>query len=48
MASNEEASGFDDVNEAPQLQARKNERSENLSAGATLIKPPVCAAGVVL
>ena len=38
-------SGPDDVDEAPQLQARKNERAKNLSAGAAVIKPPVCAAG---
>jgi len=48
IASNEEASGLDDVDEAPQLQARKNERVKNLSAGTVLIKPPVCAVGVVL
>jgi len=45
IASNEEASGSDDVDEAPQLQARKNEQAKNLSAGTALIKPPVCAAG---
>jgi len=48
IASNEEASGLDDVDEAPQLQAQKNERVKNLSAGTVLIKPPVCAVGVVL
>jgi len=43
--SDEEASRPDDVDEAPQLQAQKNERAKNLLAGTALIKHPVCAAG---
>jgi len=37
--------GPDDIDEAPQLQARKNEQAKNLSAGTGLIKPPVCVSG---